>query len=184
MSRGASLAVLLERPQLRSQGEGVAARGGALLDAGQGMDERDRRLGEVLEVVGLLVAGADLGAQRARKATDPILRARWLSIAGARAEQRDRLLARLAALGVAKPMHPPQAPEPQREIARLLRADLATSHSLAARCRRVGRWLRATGDAETGALLERIANESLAHASELARSLAHHYVREARSAAQ
>jgi hypothetical protein len=156
----------------------------ALPDVGLGMDERDRRFAEVVEVVGLLVAGADLGAQRARKASDPILRARWLSIAGARAEQRDRLLARLAALGIPRPMHTPQAPEPQRELARLLRADLATSHSLAARCRRVGRWLRATGDEETGALLERIANESLVHASELARSLAHHYVREARSAAQ
>lgn len=148
------------------------------------MEERERRVGELLEAYGLLVAAAELGAQRARKASDPVLRARWLAIAGARAEQGDRLLARLSALGIARPVVPPPAPEAQREIARLLRADLATSHALAARCRRVGRWLQATGDAETGALLERIASESLAHAAELARSLAYHYVREARSAAQ
>lgn len=148
------------------------------------MDEREQSIGELLEVFGLVATGAELGALRARKASDPILRARWLAIAGARAEQRDRLLARLKALGESRPMHSPVSPESQREIARLLRADLSTSHTIAARCRRVARWMKASRDAESGGLLDRIAAESLAHASELARSLAHHYVREARTAAQ
>lgn len=148
------------------------------------MEERDARIAALLEVVELLSTGAELGGQRARKATDPILRARWLAIAAARAEQRDRLLARLEALGVHRPVLGPLGPEPPRELARLLRADLTSSHTVAARCRRVGRWMKLLGDPESGGLLDRIAAESLAHASELARSLAHHYVREAKSAAQ
>lgn len=148
------------------------------------MEEREASIGELLEVAELLAAGAELGALRARKAADPILRARWLAIAAARADQRDRLLVRLEALGVPRPAQGQVAPEPPRELARLLRADLSSSHALAARCRRVGRWVKALGDAESGGILDRIAAESLAHASELARSLAHHYVREARTAAQ
>lgn len=148
------------------------------------MDERERRVVELLEVLGLLTTGAELGAQRARKASDPILRARWLAIAGARTEQRDRLAARLAALGASRPLQSPATPDAHRELARLLRADLFTSHSIAARCRRVARWMKVRSDNESAGLLDRIAAESLVHASELARSLAHHYVREARTAAQ
>lgn len=148
------------------------------------MNEKERRIEELSDVLSLLATGAELGAQRARKATDPILRARWLAIAGARAEQRDRLSSRLAPLGIRGPALGSVAPESHRELARLLRADLSTSHSIAARCRRVSRWVKALGDTESGGLLDRIAAESLVHASDLARSLAHHYVREARSAVQ
>ncbi len=149
------------------------------------MDERERRVVELLEVLGLLTTGAELGAQRARKASDPILRARWLAIAGARAEQRDRLAARLAARGAdARLPNRLLGGRRLRELARLLRADLFTSHSIAARCRRVARWMKVRSDNESAGLLDRIAAESLVHASELARSLAHHYVREARTAAQ
>lgn len=143
-----------------------------------------RGIQELIGVFGLLASGADLGAQRAKTANEPILRARWLAIAGARAEQRDRVSARIATFRKTPPVKPSWAGEPHGEVARLLRADLATSHSVAARCRRVARWMAAFGDAESANLLERIAAESLGHAAELARSLAHLYVREARTAAQ
>jgi hypothetical protein len=139
---------------------------------------------ELLDVLGLLASGAELGAQRAGRARDPILRARWLAIAGARGEQRDRVTARLVALQVTPPQGAPWAHEAEGELSRLLRADLSASHVLAARCRRVARLARGRGDLETAASMERLAAESLAHATELARCLAHHYVREALTMAQ
>ena len=96
-----------------------------------------------------------------------------------------RVDARLIVLqGVAAAIAPHALPTPAAEVARLLRADLATAHALSARCRRIARVATALGDAETGALLERLAVEGLGHAAELARSLALHYAREARAAAQ
>src|SRR5690606_41703087 len=97
------------------------------------MEERERRVGELLEAYGLLVAAAELGAQRARKASDPILRARWLAIPRARAEQRDRLLARPSALGIARPGVPAPPPDAQRDIARRQPALLASPPAIAAR---------------------------------------------------
>ncbi|AKU90558.1 hypothetical protein AKJ08_0945 [Vulgatibacter incomptus] len=148
------------------------------------MDRRMRSLDELVGVFGALAHAAELGASRARRATDPILRARWLAIAAARAEHRERVAARIAALRGARPMRPGETNEPGGELARLLRADLATSHALAARCRRVARLATAVGDPESGALLERLGAEALGHAAELARALALHYAREARAAAQ
>lgn len=145
----------------------------------------DRKtIDELLEVFGLLASGADVGSQRARRARDPILRARWLAIASARGEQKDRVSARLVALEATPPAGSAWSTEQEGELSRLLRADLSTSHALAARCRRVARCARGKGDLESAALMERLAAESLAHASELARCLAHHYVREALTVAQ
>jgi bacterioferritin (cytochrome b1) len=131
-----------------------------------------------------LAHGAEQGASRARTVADPILRARWLAIAAARAEHRERVGARIATLRGRVPPRRGEGVEVTGELAKLLRADLATSHALAARCRRVARLASALGDPESGALLERLAAESLGHAAELARALALHYAREARAAAQ
>jgi len=148
-------------------------------------DDRQRVLEELLAVHGALAHAAELGASRARRSPDPILRARWLAIAAARAEFRDRVGARVAAVqGAPPPLFPHVLPTPAVEVARLLRADLATAHALSARCRRIARLATALGDPDTGALLERLAVEGLGHAAELARSLALHYAREARAAAQ
>jgi len=148
-------------------------------------EERQRVVDELVSLHGALAHAAELGACRARRTPDPILRARWLAIAAARAEFRDRVDARLAALKAAPTPPPgPALPTPAAEVARLLRADLATAHALSARCRRIARVATALGDAESGALLERLAVEGLGHAAELARSLALHYAREARAAAQ
>lgn len=147
-------------------------------------DERQRVVHELLAVHAALAHGAELGACRARRTPDPILRARWLAIAAARAEFRDRIGARLASVqGAPPPVGNHPLPTPAGEVARLLRADLATAHALSARCRRIARLTTALGDAESGALLERLAVEGLGHAAELARSLALHYAREARAAA-
>ncbi len=148
------------------------------------VDGRQGTVEELVGVFGALSHAAELGASRARRTGDPILRARWLAIAAARAEHRERVAARIAALRGRKPLRPGAASEPGGELARLLRADLATSHALAARCRRVARMSTALGDSESGALLERLGAESLGHAAELARALALHYAREARAAAQ
>lgn len=149
------------------------------------MDGLRRTVEELLGVHAALAHAAELGAARARRSPDPILRARWLAIAAARAEFRDRLASRIALVaGAPPPVTTHAMPTPPLEVARLLRADLATSHALAARCRRIARVATALGDAESGALLERIAVEGLGHAAELARSLALHYAREARAAAQ
>lgn len=148
------------------------------------MDAARRILDELFAVHAALAHAAELGACRARRSPDPILRARWLAIAAARAEFRDRVGSRIAVLhGTPPPLGMQAFPAPAKEVARLLRADLATSHALAARCRRIARVAIALGDAESGALLERIAVEGLGHAAELARSLALHYAREARAAA-
>lgn len=155
------------------------------MDEGNAMvDERQRILEELLGVHEALGRGAEMGAARARRTPDPILRARWLAIAAARCQFHEKVAARIVALGgqphlnFVKPTLPGGA-----EIARLLRADLAHSHALAARCRRVARLATALIDMETGALLEKLAVEGLAHAAELARALALHYAREARAAA-
>ncbi|HWV38340.1 MAG TPA: hypothetical protein VN033_07665 [Vulgatibacter sp.] len=145
---------------------------------------RQRTIEELMGVFGALAHAAEQGASRARRTADPILRARWLAIAAARAEHRERVAARIAALRGSRPLRPGDAGEPGGELARLLRADLATSHALAARCRRVARMTTALGDSESGALLERLSAEALGHAAELARALALHYAREARAAAQ
>ena len=148
-------------------------------------DEQHRIHEELLAIHASLAHAAELGASRARRSPDPILRARWLAIAAARAEFRDRVASRIAAVGGAPPPVANQTlPTPAAELARLLRADLATAHALSARCRRIARLATALGDAESGALLERLAVEGLGHAAELARSLALHYAREARAAAQ
>lgn len=147
--------------------------------------DRQRIPDELVSLLGALAHAAELGACRARRTPDPILRARWLAIAAARAEFRDRVAARIAAIQGSSPAPTPQPlPTPAAEVARLLRADLATAHALSARCRRIARVATALGDAESGALLERLAVEGLGHAAELARSLALHYAREARAAAQ
>jgi len=145
---------------------------------------RQETLEELLGLYGTLGHAAEQGASRARRSADPILRARWLAIAAAREEHRERIGARIFVLCGKKPPRPPLSTEGGGELARLLRTDLATSHALAARCRRVARLTSAWGDAETGALLERLSAESLGHATELARALALHYAREARVAAQ
>ncbi len=148
-------------------------------------DEAQRVLEELVAVHATLAHAAELGASRARRTPDPILRARWLAIAAARAEFRDRVGGRIAAIqGAPPPITSHQLPTPASEVAKLLRADLATAHALAARCRRIARVTTALGDADSGALLERLALEGLGHAAELARSLALHYAREARAAAQ
>lgn len=146
--------------------------------------ERQRILEELQALYEALGRGAEMGGARARRTPDPILRARWLAIAAARHQFHERVAARILTLGgqphrsLVKPTVPPGA-----EIARLLRTDLAHSHVLSARCRRVARLATALVDVETGALLEKIAVEGLAHAAELARALALHYAREARAAA-
>jgi len=145
---------------------------------------RQKTIEELMGVFGALAHAAEQGASRARRTADPILRARWLAIAAARAEHRERVAARIAILRGSRPVRPGDAGEPGGELARLLRADLATSHALAARCRRVARLTTALGDSESGALLERLSAEALGHAAELARALALHYAREARAAAQ
>ncbi|WP_373048457.1 hypothetical protein [Vulgatibacter sp.] len=148
-------------------------------------DDRQRIVDELLALHAALAHAAELGASRARRTPDPILRARWLAIAAARAEFRDRVGARIAAVHGVPPQPSAQAlPTPAAEVARLLRADLATAHALSARCRRIARLTTALHDPESGALLERLAVEGLGHAAELARSLALHYAREARAAAQ
>lgn len=139
---------------------------------------------ELLGILGAVGHAAELGASRARRSADPILRARWLAIAASREEHRERIAARIHALRGARPGRPKVASEPGGELARLLRADLAASHALAARYRRIARLSVALGDAESGALLERLGAEALGHAAELARALALHYAREARVAAQ
>lgn len=149
-----------------------------------GMDGRRTRILEELQSVVITLAhGAELGAARARRAGDPVMRARWLAIAAGRVDHRNRLAARLRAMGEAPPSRVGGGVETSGEVARLLRGDLATSHALAARCRRIGRLVAAWGDLESGALLERIAIETLGHAAELGRALALHYAREARVAA-
>lgn len=145
---------------------------------------RQETVEELLGIFGALGHASAVGASRARRSADPILRARWLAIAAAREEHRERVAARIYVLRGRKPARPPASTEPGGELARLLRADLATSHALAARCRRVARLASALGDAESGALLERVGAETLGHAAELARALALHYAREARVAAQ
>ncbi|HEY0839065.1 MAG TPA: hypothetical protein VGD74_02655 [Vulgatibacter sp.] len=145
---------------------------------------RQKTIEELMGVFGALSHAAEQGASRARRTADPILRARWLAIAAARAEHRERVAARIAVLRGTRPNRPGDSGEPGGELARLLRADLATSHALAARCRRVARLTSALGDSESGALLERLGAEALGHAAELARALALHYAREARAAAQ
>jgi hypothetical protein len=136
------------------------------------------------EVAGLhraLATAAEAGASRARRAGDPILRGRWVAVAAGRIEQRERVAARLAHLG----SRPPPGPEPVADgpgdVAALLRADLGTSHAIAAKARRIARFVLALGDPETGRLLERVATESAGHAAELARALVLHYSREARA---
>ena len=148
-------------------------------------EDRQRIVDELHSLHAALAHAAELGACRARRTPDPILRARWLAIAAARAEFRDRVGARLAAVLGQSPVPSAQPlPTPVAEVARLLRADLATAHALSARCRRIARVATHLGDPESGALLERLAVEGLGHAAELARSLALHYAREARTAAQ
>ena len=132
---------------------------------------------------GLLHAAAETGASRARRAPDPILRGRWLAVVAARVEHRERVASRLRALGVDVPDRGSRAGEASGEVGALLRADLGLSHAAAARAKRLSRLAVALGDAESGALLERVAAESLGHAAELARALALHYAREARAAA-
>jgi bacterioferritin (cytochrome b1) len=138
---------------------------------------------EVAALHRALATAAEAGAARARRAGAPILRGRWVAVAAGRIEQRERVAARLAHLG----SRPPPGPEPvadgTADVAALLRADLGTSHALAARARRVARFVLALGDPETGRLLERVATESAGHAAELARALALHYTREARARA-
>lgn len=149
------------------------------------MDEgRQETVEELLGIHGALAHAAELGASRARRSADPILRARWLAIAAAREEHRERIAARVFVLRGSKPPRSQAATEGGGDLARLLRTDLATSHALAARSRRVARLAAALGDPETGALLERLSAETLSHAAELARALALHYAREARVAAQ
>lgn len=135
---------------------------------------------ELAELHRLLATAADAGTSRSRKAADPILRGRWVALAAARAEQRERLALRLARLGPRSPPGPEPVHDATADVAALLRADLGTSHAVAARARRVARFSRALGDAETGRILDRVAIESAGHASELARALAIHYAREAR----
>lgn len=148
-------------------------------------DERQRVVEQLLALQSALAHGAELGAGRARRTPDPILRARWLAIAAARAEFRDRVGARIAALrGSASLPEIRPVPVPAAEVAKLLRADLVTAHALAARCRRIARMAAALGDSETGLILERISVEGLGHAAELARALAVYYAREVRAAAQ
>lgn len=156
----------------------------AMGDANFMVGERQRILEELQGLYEALGRGADMGGARARRTPDPILRARWLAIAAARCQFHERVAARIVALGGHPYRHPTRPSIPTgTEMALLLRADLAHAHVLSARCRRVARLATVLVDTETGALLEKIAVEGLAHAAELARALALHYAREARAAA-
>lgn len=138
---------------------------------------------EVAELHRALATAAGAGTARSRRAADPILRGRWVAVAAGRAEQRERLALRLARLSSRPPPGPDTVHDGTVDIAALLRADLGTSHALAAKARRVARFVLAVGDPETGRILERVAAESAGHASELARALVLHYAREARTRA-
>lgn len=137
-------------------------------------------LGSVCTALG---AAAEAGTARARRASDVVLRGRWLAVAAGRVEQRERVAARILALGASPPARGGARREPAADVPALLRADLGTSHALSARCRRLARLAVLLGDPGSATLCERIAAEALGHAAELARSLALLYAREVRTAA-
>jgi bacterioferritin (cytochrome b1) len=139
---------------------------------------------ELAAICESLGSAAETGAARARRAQDVVLRGRWLAIAAARLEHRERVAARILSLGGTPPPRGSRSRNTAADLPTLLRADLATSHALSARCRRLARLAVVLGDTASAALCERLAAECLGHAAELARSLALLYAREVRTAAQ